>query len=96
MVAQSPEAQRISLSYPNADAVYLMGAFNNWSTSRTPMYRVGEDLWEATLPREWADCPLHLFVWERGRRCARIVSLASASARYAESSPAPRSLALRR
>jgi hypothetical protein len=34
---------------PYAEEVYLLGAFNRWSTTATPMARVGEDVWQLNL-----------------------------------------------
>lgn len=35
-----------------ADEVYLVGDFNNWDGSATPMWRVGDGEWVATLGLE--------------------------------------------
>ncbi len=35
---------------PNAKSVYLVGDFNNWNTSATPMERNSEGLWSVIIP----------------------------------------------
>ena len=34
---------------PHAGEVYLLGAFNGWSTTATPMSRAGENVWQLSL-----------------------------------------------
>jgi len=48
---QKPEANvyQFSLVCPNAEEVYLLGAFNGWSTTATPMSRAGENMWQLSL-----------------------------------------------
>jgi hypothetical protein len=38
-----------SVVCPNADEVYLLGAFNRWSTTATPMSRAGGNVWQLSL-----------------------------------------------
>ena len=37
---------------PAADALYLMGDFNNWQETATPMQSLGNGSWELQLPHE--------------------------------------------
>ena len=73
MVAHHPYVRRICARWPGAESVYLMGAFNNWSTTRTPMISAGDDCWVVSLPADCANASLRLFVWESGRRYGRVV-----------------------
>ncbi len=34
---------------PNAEQVYLMGRFNNWSTTATPMQHTEEHVWQLSV-----------------------------------------------
>lgn len=80
MVAVDPTARRIlRVRLPAAEAVYLMGPFNNWSTTGTPMARSGDGWWEATVPLVDPE-RLRIFVWEAGQRCGRFVPLDPRSA----------------
>jgi 1,4-alpha-glucan branching enzyme len=50
-VTQHDEAfSHFSLLCPKAAHVYLMGEFNNWSTTATPMQRSNDQLWELSIP----------------------------------------------
>ncbi len=73
MMNRQPTLRRICTRWPGAEAVYLMGAFNNWSTTQTPMISAGEDRWMVSLPKDYRDAPLRLFVWEPGQRFGRVV-----------------------
>lgn len=82
---------RVQVRLPGVEAVYVMGAFNNWSTTCTPMCHQGDGWWEATLP---VTCGgrMRLFVWDAGRRCGRFAPLdlhASASPSPNSDTPAP-------
>lgn len=68
---------RLALAYDGAEAVYLMGAFNDWSTTRTPMQRVGADGWEAWVSGANPGRDLCLFVWEPGQRHGRLMHVVS-------------------
>jgi 1,4-alpha-glucan branching enzyme len=37
------------LRYSRAQQVFLVGPFNNWSTTATPMLRLADDRWEASV-----------------------------------------------
>ena len=37
------------LRYSRAQQVFLVGPFNNWSTTATPMHRLSDDRWEASV-----------------------------------------------
>lgn len=89
MVAHDPTVQRVHVACPGAEAVYVMGTFNNWSTTRTPMHRIGDERWEVLLPAECVQGPLRLFVWIAGRRCGRIMPWEASSGREATLAQAP-------
>lgn len=75
MVAANSRMHRLRVRVPDADAVYLMGAFNNWSTTRTPMRRVAEGGWEVVVPASATAGPWRVFVWAVGQRCGRVARL---------------------
>jgi hypothetical protein len=54
----------IRVKLKGADAVFLVGEFNNWSTVRTPMTSLHNGLWEITLPLFDRIHDLCFFVWE--------------------------------
>ncbi len=56
-----------------AQAVYVLGPFNNWSTTATPMRRVADGAWEVSLPEGQAMSRLSFFVWRRGERGGRLL-----------------------
>ena len=69
----TPDAT-IRACFPRALAVYLLGPFNNWSSTATPMVEVEPGTWES---RVQSRVPLEryaFFVWEPGARIARVVS----------------------
>lgn len=47
--SQSKGTVLFRLQYERAQQVFLIGTFNNWSTTATPMERAGEDVWEAAV-----------------------------------------------
>ena len=65
--------RRVQAQLTGAQAVYLMGEFNNWSTTATPMQLVADELWEATLDPDVRPHSFRLFVWDEGRRIGRIM-----------------------
>src|SRR5215213_7300100 len=38
-----------SVVCPDAEQIYLLGAFNDWSTTATPMSRAGRGVWQLSL-----------------------------------------------
>ncbi|MFW6038907.1 MAG: hypothetical protein ACOC9P_00340 [bacterium] len=58
--------------FRDARAVYLLGPFNRWSTTATPMQRDGDGQWVAELPRH-SVYNLTFFVWYAGDRCGRLM-----------------------
>lgn len=73
MVVQNSSLRCVSAHLPEAQAVFLVGPFNNWSTTRTPMIDLGDGRWEARLTEPATPGSLRLFVWQRGDRFGRIV-----------------------
>ncbi|MDB5291145.1 MAG: glycoside hydrolase family 13 domain protein [Phycisphaerales bacterium] len=49
--AADPDATQVvfRLRYSRAQQVFLVGPFNNWSTTATPMHRMADDRWEASV-----------------------------------------------
>ncbi len=39
---------------PNADAIYVSGSFNGWSTNSHPLTNEGDNLWSLDVPGVWA------------------------------------------
>lgn len=66
MVTQQGDSWVVRARFPGAQAVSLLGPFNNWSTIATPMRRRGPDLWEACLSGPQPPRELRYFVWEPG------------------------------
>ncbi len=58
--------------FPDAEAVYLLGPFNRWSTSATPMHYAGNGEWSTELSSSSA-FNLSFFVWYTGERCGHLV-----------------------
>ncbi|MFW6059200.1 MAG: hypothetical protein ACODAQ_03410 [Phycisphaeraceae bacterium] len=73
MVVQNPYLRCVRAHLPEAQAVYLVGPFNNWSTTRTPMIDLGDGRWETQLASPTAPESLRLFVWQHGDRFGRLV-----------------------
>jgi len=46
----TPEGVRFTVSAPGAKAVCLVGSFNGWVQSATPMASVGGTLWSVIVP----------------------------------------------
>jgi hypothetical protein len=72
MVAQAFDAvthpasltdQVLQARFDDARQVYVLGRFNNWSTTATPMTPVGRDLWVARVPGDTSPDELSFFVW---------------------------------
>ena len=38
---------------PNADAIYVSGSFNGWSTNSHPLTNEGDNLWSLDVPGVW-------------------------------------------
>ena len=73
MTFKTPMIRVIHAQFPAASAVHLVGEFNDWSNSATPMLCVGLDIWEARL-----DASAHLrevwfFVLDAGQNLGRLV-----------------------
>ncbi|MDB5174079.1 MAG: hypothetical protein JWM97_2388 [Phycisphaerales bacterium] len=49
--AADPDTTQVvfRLRYSRAQQVFLVGPFNNWSTTATPMHRLADDRWEASV-----------------------------------------------
>lgn len=45
----APTVYHFSLACPTAQQVFLMGPFNRWSTTATPMVKSGDGVWQLTL-----------------------------------------------
>lgn len=75
-----PTVQTLHCHLPQAVAVYLMGPFNRWSTTATPMSRNGLEHWVAELDSQVPLASACLFVYEQGRRHGRIVRIESCQA----------------
>ena len=72
MVQSAEETTCLRGHFPDAEAVYLLGPFNRWSTTATPMRRGDGCEWLAELPTSSA-FNLSFFVWYAGERCGHLV-----------------------
>jgi 1,4-alpha-glucan branching enzyme len=56
---------------PNAAAVFLMGAFNGWSTTATPLRKTEPDVWQLDVEMPGGETDFSYFViderWQTGR-----------------------------
>lgn len=66
MVAGCEQGWRVRVRVVGAQAVHLLGRFNNWSTVATPMQRGPGDAWETVLPATVECDDLRCFVWRPG------------------------------
>ena len=71
MIMRNPEGWTIRKRIPDADEVFVVGEFNQWSTAATPMTRIDGNLWEARIFRATQATDLCYFVFEKGRRGGR-------------------------
>lgn len=46
----TPETVVLRVRFPEAQTVFALGPFNNWSTTATALEYAGVDLWELILP----------------------------------------------
>jgi 1,4-alpha-glucan branching enzyme len=58
---------------PHAAAVFVVGPFNNWSTTATPMESLGDGNWELPLLPDVQIDKLCLFVWRSDGNYGHIV-----------------------
>jgi hypothetical protein len=73
MIVKNGSAVIVRESFPFAQAVYLLGEFNRWSTTATPMFYVGGGVWEAKLWLDTGDKRLAYFVWWLGNPFGEII-----------------------
>ena len=73
MIVKNGSALIVRESFPFAQAVYLLGEFNRWSTTATPMSYVGHGMWETTLRLETEVKRLAYFVWWYGNPFAEVI-----------------------
>ena len=66
MPEASAEPIVVHLNCPNADAVFLIGEFNNWSTTANRMEYGGRGRWRVHLPAGTRLGAYAFFVFERG------------------------------
>jgi hypothetical protein len=79
---RSPLVRVVRAQFPEAIDVWLLGEFNHWSTTDTPMMRVGAGTWEAHLE---ASAPLGrvwFFVFDAGERFGHLVRGASSDTEW--------------
>jgi 1,4-alpha-glucan branching enzyme len=67
--------QTIRARFPWAEEVCIVGEFNNWSTTATPMLHIGAGMWEVQVAAAGKLHDICFFVFERGRRLGRLVRL---------------------
>ncbi len=63
----------LQVRFPDAQAVFALGRFNNWSTTATPLRTFNDGVWEAILPPGTDPRELCFFVLRPGERFGRIV-----------------------
>lgn len=62
----TPGGVRFTISAPGAKAVYLVGSFNGWVKSATPMASVGGTLWSVVMPLKKGEYPF-MYVIDEGQ-----------------------------
>jgi len=82
-------SQVVRVEFPKAKDVMVLGSFNNWSTTATPMKAIGGGLWEARLPGTIAPQQVCFFVWDRQGLAGRVVHYESLLARAQVKAPEP-------
>ncbi len=65
---------KVLARFPNALGVYILGEFNNWSTTATPLRAMGQGDWEGNLPGRSEEAQVCFFVWERGQRFGHVMA----------------------
>ena len=63
-------------SAPDAKEVYLVGTFNNWKTTETPMKKDKKGVWKKTLSLEAGEYQYRFLVngnWENDPSCSSCV-----------------------
>lgn len=65
-------SQTLSAEFPDAEAVFVVGEFNHWSTTATPMRPRADGLWEAEVPADVAPGMFAFFVWQPGALRGRL------------------------
>jgi hypothetical protein len=73
MTSWSSPIRVVHAQFPKASDVCLLGEFNNWSTTATPMRRVGAGTWEARLEASVRLGNVCFFVYDTGQRIGRLV-----------------------
>lgn len=64
----SDQKRVVLVDVPTAKAVFVLGPFNNWSTTATPMrWRPEDGIWEAAVPAATEDEMMALCVWWPGQ-----------------------------
>jgi len=64
----------LRVQFSRAWSVHLMGEFNGWSTSATPLTQIDVDTWEAPLPPGTENERFLYFVHSRGRRYGHVLA----------------------
>lgn len=64
MVTRNGKQWTVRLNRPEAREVFLMGEFNDWSTTATPMQQVEEGVWQVTLRLASELRRFGFFVWD--------------------------------
>jgi 1,4-alpha-glucan branching enzyme len=67
-------ARIIRAEFPGAEAVHVLGPFNNWSTTRSPMRPVGDGRWELRLPGDVDAGEIRYLVYDQRDRFGRLVA----------------------
>ncbi len=73
MIRPDQSLVTIRARFPRAQAVFILGEFNNWSTSATPMSPAGAGHWEIQLPMHDQPSRTYFFVWEKGKPFGKLV-----------------------
>lgn len=72
MADATSDRQTVSARFPEAEAVFVVGQFNRWSTTATPMHRRADGIWEAQIPRDVVPGTFAFFVWQPGALGGRL------------------------
>ncbi|MCX5659279.1 MAG: hypothetical protein NTW19_06095 [Planctomycetota bacterium] len=62
----------IQARFPRAHDVFVVGEFNNWSTTATRLVAIGDGIWEARLAPLKGLSRIYFFVWEHGQRVGKV------------------------
>lgn len=72
IIFRSNGVWRVTATFPTAEAVYLLGEFNGWSTTATPMRSASDGGWELELPKQAKPDSVAFFFWLPGQNKGQV------------------------